>query len=622
MWRAWPTVIIDDIRVKWRLAVSVAPSTVEQPQQPPAAEQKPRRAGARAQGLVLACYLASAILVTWRLWADPAGRMQVGDVQDVNLFAWYMRYAATAVSHGRLPALVTTAMNAPRGVNLMWNTSVPLFGIVLTPVTLLAGPQVSLTVLLTLSIAGSAGSLFWVLRRWGASITAAALGGAAYGFSPALLNSGTGHYHLVFAVLPPLITDALLRIVTGRGSAVRNGAWMGVLAAAQVFIAEEELVYTAVAGLLLVVVAAAGHPRAVPARARGAAGGLLTGAAVTLLICGHALWVQFRGPLHEHSVLPGSWSGNLAFFVDPSGNLVFRTAASAAVVTNTYLGIPEVLAYLGWPLIAVLLAGTIGFWRDPRVRAAGVTCAVLELCSLGGGALTIRGFRLSGSFLPYHWLQGLPTMAQVLPDRFCILGAGAAGAVLAFSLDRARSAAPHARLWRRSVPAAVAALALLPLVPRPYQAAPVSPVPAGWREAFSRLRLAPDARALVIPVPEIRHTQPLRWQADTGEPGSLIGGYFLGPGPTGQATFGMGPTQPAADYLDWLWQDRRPVSAWSPGLIRSALAYWRPAAVIAVTGEGSQLAHFLTGLLGRPAFGADQVVAWRLRPHRVSLIRS
>jgi hypothetical protein len=64
------------------------------------------------------------------------------------------------------------------------------------------------------------------------------------------------------------VSHALLRIVTGRGHAVRTGVWMGLLTAAQLFIAEEALVYTSVAGLVLVVVAALGHPRAVPGRAR------------------------------------------------------------------------------------------------------------------------------------------------------------------------------------------------------------------------------------------------------------------------------------------------------------------------------------------------------------------
>jgi len=56
----------------------------------------------------------------------------------------------------------------------MWNTSLLLPGVLLAPVTLLAGPQVTLTLVLTLGFAGSAASLFAVLRRWGASVTAAA----------------------------------------------------------------------------------------------------------------------------------------------------------------------------------------------------------------------------------------------------------------------------------------------------------------------------------------------------------------------------------------------------------------------------------------------------------------
>ena len=110
------------------------------------------------------------MILTRHLWVDPAGLTQTRDPHDVDLFAWFLRYAATAVEHGRLPALVTTALNAPQGISLMWNTSFLLPGVLLTPVTLLAGPQVSLTLVLTLGLAGSAASLFLVLRRWGASV--------------------------------------------------------------------------------------------------------------------------------------------------------------------------------------------------------------------------------------------------------------------------------------------------------------------------------------------------------------------------------------------------------------------------------------------------------------------
>ena len=104
-----------------------------------AADRSRERARTLTPWLIGCCYLLGAVAVTWRLWADPAARAQVGDVQDVNLFAWFMRYEATAIAHGRLPALTTAALNAPHGVSLMWNTSLLLPGVLLAPVTLLAG---------------------------------------------------------------------------------------------------------------------------------------------------------------------------------------------------------------------------------------------------------------------------------------------------------------------------------------------------------------------------------------------------------------------------------------------------------------------------------------------------
>jgi hypothetical protein len=584
-------------------AVSSMPEAVEAP----AAARQPVRRLRGAPWLILCCYLLGAVAVTARLWADPASRMQLGDPHDVDLFAWYMRYAATAISHGRLPALFTTALNPPQGVNLMWNTSFLLPGILLTPVTLLAGPQTSLTVVLTLSLAGSAAALFLLLRRWGASISAAALGGAVYGFSPAMINSGLGHYHLVFAVFPPLMIDALLRLLTGRGATVWNGAWLGLLAGAQVFIGEETLVYTAVACVVLTLVLAAQRPRAAVRRAGPVALGLAVTLAVALVICGHALWVQFRGPQIEHH--PGfTWSTNLGFFVTPGGNLLFHTPASAAVVSHAHLGPPEVLAYLGWPLIAVLALAIICCWRDARVRAAAITFVALELCSLGGGNQP----HVSGRLLPWHWLQHLPAVTSVIPDRFAILADGAAAAVLAFSLDRARAAVRDRGLRATWIPAAVAVLAVVPLIPLPYQTAPLSPVPAGWQAAFARLRLAPDARVLVVPIPNVGHTMAMRWQADTGEPGSMIGGYYLGPAPrTGDAMFDPMPARSTAKYMDRLWAGRQPADSSDVASIRAALALWQPAAVVAVTSPGSPMARVLIKLLGRPGFRSGAVLAWR-----------
>jgi hypothetical protein len=564
--------------------------------------------------LILGGYLLAALVLTWRLWADPASRMQVGDITDVDLFAWFIRYEAVSVAHGSLPSLVTTAMNAPHGINLMWNTSLLLPGVLLTPVTLVAGAQTSLTVLLTLGFAGSAATLFWVLRRWGASTGAAALGGAVYGFSPALLASSIGHYHLQFAVLPPLMIDALLRMVTGRGHPARTGAWLGLLAAAQLFTGEELLVSTALAGLVIVAVLAASAPHEVRQRAARAAAGLTVTAGVALVISGYGLWVQFHGPLAEHG---GPWTPNryrnrAAAFVTPSGDMWLHTHADAVAIASHPLDRPEYVAYLGWPLLIVLLVAAIRYWRSRPVRVAAVACAALELFSLGSTQV-IRGVTVPPPLLPWYWLEHLPVLNQVLPDRLSILADGLAAAVLAFTLDLALAGVPErARWWRRAAPVTIAVLAVVPLIPLPMHTTQVAGVPAGWQTVFARLHLARDAPVLVVPTASGQAPQALRWYAETAEPGSMSGGYFIGPDQTGRGRmYGGSQAKAAATAIDAMWLDPAHGQGLSPSQLRSYLAQWQPAAVVAVTRQASRLGRLLTAVLGPPEFAAGRVLGWR-----------
>jgi hypothetical protein len=588
----------------------VVPTTASPPE--PVARGRWRgRGDGWAFAVVLACYLLAAAAVTWHLWADPASRMVAGNPHDADQFAWFLRYDATAVAHGRLPALVTAAMNAPQGINLMWNTSLLLPGVLLTPVTLLLGPQTALTVLMTAGFAGSAASLFWVLRRWDVSTGAAALAGAVYGFSPALLQAAIGHYNLQFAVLPPLIIDAGLRLCLRSRAPVRDGIWLGLLATAQLFTGEELLLLTAIAGVLLTAVLALGRPRAVPGRLRPAAAGLGVAAGITLLLAGYALWVQFFGPLTQRgsSFTPDFFKNDLASFVTPSQYLLFHTAASAAAAARYQGGPSEYLAYLGWPLLAVLVVVTLAFWRHPAVRATGVTVAVLGLLSLGGHPL-INGTEHPGVTLPWHWLEAVPVLGAALPDRLSIVTAGVAAALLAFGLDLARARMASAR-WLAVAATAVAILACLPLIPRPLPPASAPRLPEGWSAAFAALRLPPQARVLVVPVPTAILTDALRWQADTGDPALLVGGYFVGPAWNGLAYIDGNGVAVTAQYLDELWSGGPVPQAPPRSQVEADLRTWHPAAVVAVTSPGSRLARYLEGLFGRPTVRSGSVLAWR-----------
>ena len=458
----------------------------------------------RSTWLVLVGYLVAALVVTWRLWADPASRTVAGNPDDADLFAWYMRYAAAAIAHAQMPALVTSALNAPSGINLMWNSSSLLPSILFAPVTLLFGAQVSLTVLTTLGFAGSAAALFLVLRRWNVSGSAAALAGALYGFSPALLQSSLGHYDLQLAVLPPLIVDAMLRIavgppppagaagarpqLAGRRYQIKTGISLGLLITAQIFISEELALTTVLTGTLLIVILGTGFGRMTIDRLVPTVVGAAVASGVTFVTAGWALWVQFFGPLTQSGTpfLRDFYVNDLTGFVTPSGFLLFHTSASAATAAAYRGQAPEYLAYLGWPLIIVLAVAAAAFWLQPVIRAFATTVVVLALLSLGGYPL-VSGVGHLGVDLPWHWLENLPLAGSVLPDRFSILLDGLAAVLLALTLDQARlrlrdlgGSAARIRL-RAAALTGVATLACLPIVPLPLPPASAMPLPAAGR---------------------------------------------------------------------------------------------------------------------------------------------
>ena len=596
-------------------------------------------------------YLLAAVLVTWWLWRDPASRMVAGNYSDTDQMAWFFRYDATAIAHFHLPALVTTGMNAPQGVNVMWNTFMLLPGTVLAPVTLLAGAQTSLTILMTIGFAGSALAMCAVLRHWGVSRPAAVLAGLVYGFSPALLHSAIGHYDLQFAVFLPLIVDAALRLLAGHRTPVRGGLWLGLLITAQLFVNEEMLFDTAVTGVLIALVL--GIRRATwRGVSRPVVTARLTGFAVAfgvvLIVACYPLWMQFHGPLPQ-SGSPFTldyFKNDLSGLVDPSSRMLIRTSGSAAFAANFPGQLPEYLAYLGVPLIAVLLIGTVWFWRRPAVRACAVAWLVTEVLSLGG-TLLAAGHEYAHVKLPWYWVQSLPLLASVIADRFSIVADGAAAALLAFVIDAAvpvlRDRLPRVLATGRRplvVAMSCAALAVVPLIPRPLPPTDVTPLPAGWTTAFARLNLPASGNVLVVPIPSATFTAPLRWQAETGEPGALVGGYFMGPAWNGHVYIDGDGTPPPGLYLNALWSYSDasipaalsaqlpppspstsaaspvpvpvPVKTVTDAQVRTQLVLWHLSAVVAVTVPSSPLGKYLTVILGHPTVVTGDVMAWRV----------
>jgi hypothetical protein len=579
--------------------------------------------------LIAAAYVLIAVGLTWRIWRDPAvmaptnGRPAVqGDVLDDF---WFMRYAATAVAHGRLPALVSTTLNWPQGVNMMWNNTELVAGVVLAPVTWIWGPIASLAVLLTLGFAGSAIAMMVVARRWGAGLAGASLAGAVYGFSPALLVAAEDHYQLQFAVLPPLIVDAALRLAAGRGRPARwgvlTGAWLGLLVSAQLFLGSELLVLTVLAGAVIGVILLAQRPGVAAAAWRSLVGGTVAAAAVAGLLCGRAVWVQLHGPLKQRGT-PWHVSG----YRNPEATLI--TAPYAVLLHHDFLRFlhhahlfrVETYAYLGWPLVIALVVLPILFWRDARVRTCGLAFWALELIDLGGHQTLLFGNVVNGAILPWHYLEWLPLLNDVVIPRNSILADGAAALVIGFAADHALAAIRRQGRWRKPALAAatVAALAgiIVPILPEPVPAAAVTQPPPGFTATLTGLRLPAQAPVLFLPSTVLEASVVEGWLSLTNPPVSMVGGSCMVPGRGGHATTCQNPdvwTRPetfAALGLRRL-SDNPPRPGPSAAIMLKALRQWHPEAVVYFGGNRA-VVRFLVRLLGQPAAQHDGVLGWHL----------
>ncbi|MDX6213033.1 MAG: hypothetical protein QOF82_2120 [Frankiales bacterium] len=567
-------------------------------------------------------YLVLAAVFCRHLLADPAHRVTAGNPGDHALISYFLRAQPTALLHGHNPLLLT-ALNAPDGVNMMWNTGLLLPSMLMAPITLTLGGTFSFNVLLVVGLAGSAWSCCAVARRFTRGRAAAFLAGLVYGFSPAMTHQAIGHLHLVVAVLVPLLLAALLDVVT---QAFRPAASLrlGALAAAQLLTGEELLACTVIAGAVVVAVLAASRPRLCAARLAPSLRGLGLAAAVFGVLAFLPLAFQFLGPRHQY----GSPFAFDVFKSDPTSFVTpdaLMTLHSPAASRRTH---PELNAYLGWPLLSLLAIVVAACRRDLRVRVAALTGLVLAVFSLGG-TLIVAG-RTTGVRLPWSYLQRMPLVDGLLPNRFGLLVAGFAGFVLAMGVDAALSAnRTLARRFRHAVVWLPCCGVFLSLLPAPLQAA-ARPVPPDLiASGHSQRYLPTGSTVLVLPFPTPTDTTAMDWQADDGLRWSMPGGFFIGPDCpgrrcSGRAYLGESNTR-TARLLAGVGTGTaapRPITRRDREQAAHDLRSWSVSRVLIGPGpRQQQLADAVTALLGRPGARVQDCWVWSLPVESVPGLR-
>lgn len=490
-------------------------------------------------------FLALTMLLFARTWVAPTTAW-IGEPGDPPMFMWHLRWVPYALSHGLNP-LVTDHLNVPDGVNLMWNTPMPLAGFLLAPITTTVGPVFSYNVLMTLAVALSGWCAYLMLTRYTASRPAAILGGVLYGFSPYMVAHALAHTNLATAFVPPLMVMLLDEIlVRQRRSAVRTGAWLGVVAAAQLLLSEELLATEMTVAILALLVLVALHPGQALARKRVAHAAQALGAAlvVSLLLSLGPLLVQFFGSqrVYPGTALwgPGFLVSDLLSFVVPTGGQALSPswAKEIAKEFSSACCPAEQNSYLGVPLLLFASVVTARWWSKLIVRFAAVLSAVLVVLSMGPN-LHVGG-SMSAFAMPFRVIADLPVFGNIIAVRLMLYVYLLVAILLAVWVDEVMRVAP--RLHRAAAIIVVVAV-LAPLTPQLRFPSTPARIPKFFQsEAVHRIPVG--SVALVAPLPRDTSTsEPMLWQAATGMRFRMVGGYATGPDQNGRFSFLPIPTE-------------------------------------------------------------------------------
>lgn len=565
-------------------------------------------------------YLLLALLVMCRLWVDPNGRVLAGNDDDHGIFMFLLTHGERVLFHGDHP-FYSMRLNAPDGVNMMANTSVLALSLPLAPVTNLLGVGVTIALLLTLGLAGTATAWYAVLgRHLVRSRGAAYVGGLWCGFAPTMVSHANGHINFVCQFVVPFIVWQVLRL-REPGRAVRGGVTLALLVVLQVFINEETLLFTALALGVFVLAYAAMAPGAARAVAMRFTAGLAVTAAVASALLAYPLWFQFFGP-RSYQGQPFAPDEFVTDLLSIGAFARQSLAGNPGVARALSVSPTEDNTFFGLPVLIMLVVAMVVLRRSVAARATAAAGLVLLVMSMGP-RLRVAGHDTVIP-LPFALISDVPVLDLVSVTRFAMVTATVVGLLLALAADRmTRHAAtdgrgyPHrTRVWFWAALIA----ALVPVAPKPVPIIEAPPLPAFIADGMWRSYVPADRTLVTVPLPEVTTgREGMRWAALAGLDVMVPRGYFMGPVDPPADTTGSwsAPLRPTSTLVrDIVLTGRRPViTAADRRAAVVDLTYWRAAVVVLPPHDrhAAQLQATVTELLGRAPRPVGGVLLWDVR---------
>jgi hypothetical protein len=412
------------------------------------APQSLRAAAARPwarEVLVLAAFLAAGVAVTWPLGSYLTGKLPVS--RDVSIYVWDMWWVAHQVAGLHNP-WYTTYLAAPVGLQLGYQTLVPLLGVLMTPVTLVFGPSASYNLLNILLPGLACYAMYRAARLWLPTRVGAIAAGAFFGLSGMLTYQAWYHINIAYGTLfLPVALEAAVRL--RRGPTIGRAVILGVALGASALVNQESVVMAVIVAVLALI------PWLLAARDRSGVRTRLQVLAVAtvtaIVVASPQLVAMIQQARAGGTAAPATaygyttWVADLPSLFAPSPRLVTDGLGGLGHIytSRTHL---ETLNTFGVVLSLLAVLGLLACWRR---RSAWL----LALLWLGGAALALGpvldvgrhvyvplaqywdGLRVS-ALMPYTWFLRTPGLSIFREaDRLALIGLVGAALLAGAAVD-------------------------------------------------------------------------------------------------------------------------------------------------------------------------------------------
>ena len=454
---------------------------------------------------LVACYLAGGIALTWPR-ATYLFRGQLPQNRDVASYVWDLWWVPHQLARLDNPWF-TSHMAAPVGIQLGFDTTMPLAGLIMSPVTLAFGPSASFSLLTILMPGLLCYVMYRAARLWLRSQPGAIAAGAFFGLSSMLAEQDWTHLNIVAGTLfLPMTVEAAVRLRRHPGR--RQAIILGLVLGGCLLVNQESAVMAVILAALLLI------PWLVRHSVRSRLAPLAIGGAVALAVASPQLIAMAQqaksgGTIVDSHLLAvtskkyGVGIGDLFAPAQRVGYYGLHQLAAASGSSPLKGPTAEAMPMFGLLLTVLAVLGLAVSWRRRsawQLAALWLGCAWLAL----GATLYVlkvqhapfqqwwHGVRVS-PVMPYTWLMRLPVLSAFREaDRFAILGLVGAALLAGAAVDWLRY---HAR----PVIIAVAGLAVLEAG---YSAGPPSSgIMATARPALDRPIAADHSGSIVLDVP-------------------------------------------------------------------------------------------------------------------------